>query len=224
MDNERLAEFIRALGAFDNYSSSVAKTKKRLENPKAPLDAKKDEVIFDDAVRAIRAVERDVFSVDSIIKINAQFTGDSSEQPENPGQLRDKAFANLYPNFHVDTGFDVYFPPKMVAKTDLDQLVSAFKALETPDDNAGWLLFADIARLQPFEDGNKRTALIAANHALGHLVDQQYLVPPLNGADFQVFNINLGRYYLAADGDERYGTKTEAMTVFLRSTKPMTLD
>lgn len=43
----------------------------------------------------------------------------------------------------------------------------------------GWRVFADLAKLQPFQDGNKRTALIAANaETAGRALDRMASLAP----------------------------------------------
>lgn len=59
-----------------------------------------------------------------------------------------------------------------------------------------------MSKLQPFQDGNKRTALIAANAALNTWEKENYLVLPFNDLDRVEFTINLMRYYIAADSEE----------------------
>ena len=55
------------------------------------------------------------------------------------------------------------------------------------------------AKLQPFQDGNKRTALIAANAAYNVWEKENYLVLPFNELDRAEFTINLMRFYGATD-------------------------
>ena len=48
------------------------------------------------------------------------------------------------------------------------------RQIETVTGNTvqdGWELYARLSKLQPFDDGNKRTALISANLLVGSLND-----------------------------------------------------
>lgn len=60
-------------------------------------------------------------------------------------------------------------------------------------------MFAELAKLQPFQDGNKRTALIAANAANGSLETGDYLILPTLDLDRAEFIIDLMRYYVSDD-------------------------
>lgn len=65
-----------------------------------------------------------------------------------------------------------------------------------------WRVFAQLSKLQPFQDGNKRTALIAANAANGSLGNGQYLILPINDLDRADFTLGLMRYYVADTTEE----------------------
>ena len=58
-------------------------------------------------------------------------------------------------------------------------------------------MFARLSKLQAFQDGNKRTALIAANSAYGTFENENYLTLPFNDLDRVEFTLNLMRYYQA---------------------------
>lgn len=60
-------------------------------------------------------------------------------------------------------------------------------------------MFAQISKLQLFQDGNKRTALISANAAKNTWSSQEYLTLPFNNIDHADFMVNLMRFYMATD-------------------------
>ena len=200
MNNGRLAEFITGLGRFNDYGSTVAQTKKALETKcTSHLNQENDDVvIFSDCLKAINKVVNLEFDINSIILVNSQFDGDSEEQPKNPGRLRDglkyphtdKIMVKLWPG---DNGIVIHEPPLQIDKPDLQKIVSEWRVSEKATTE-GWQLFAKLACLQPFQDGNKRTALISANHALGTLKTQDYIVPP-TGRHFNQFMTDLLEYY-----------------------------
>jgi len=200
MDNGKLAEFITGLGRFNDYGSTVAQTKKALESEcTSYLNQENDDVvIFSDCLKAINKVLNLEFEVSSIILVNSQFDGDSDEQPKNPGRLRDglkyphtdKIMVKLWPG---DNGTVIHEPPLQIEKSDLQKIVDEWIHSEK-DEVEAWQLFAKLACLQPFQDGNKRTALISANHALGRLESQNYIVPP-TGRNFNRFMTELLEYY-----------------------------
>lgn len=107
----------------------------------------------------------------------------------------------------------LYYPPTKVDEADLDRIVSLWEKSNQSDSDA-WLLFARLAKLQPFPDGNKRTALIAANHALGAFQTENYLMPPTGRKYVRFKDALLGFYGVglhdAPDSEE------EALQEFLK--------
>lgn len=221
MNNEKLARFITSLGRFNDYGSTVAQTKAALDSGSVePLRKDNDDrVIFEDTLRAIKAIQSLPFNRAAIIAINAQFIGDSSEQPYYPGHLRDGLLEPIRDRIHVnlwpdeDGGTVSYYPPIQVDEADLDRIVSLWEKSNQSDSDA-WLLFARLAKLQPFPDGNKRTALIAANHALGAFQTENYLMPPTGRKYVRFMDALLGFYGVglhdAPDSEE------EALQEFLK--------
>jgi hypothetical protein len=220
MDNKKLAQFITNLGQFNDYGSTVAQTQKALEiGSSHPLnDSNDDKVIFEDTLKAIKTVLSLPFDGQSIITINAQFTGDSDEQPYHPGKLRwalqdprDKIYVPLWPS--VEGGAVNYVPPATVDDEDLNDIVSEWVD-SSKEIRDAWKIFARLAKLQPFQDGNKRTALIAANHALGALASQDYIMPP-TGRHYKIFMDNLMTFYGAGLEGAEDINEEEALQIFL---------
>lgn len=98
-------------------------------------------------------------------------------------------------------GSEAYFPPEHDTKNDLQTIVSSYQASSKRESDA-WRVFAELAKLQPFQDGNKRTALIAANATLGTFKDENYLVLPFNDLDRADFTLSLMRYYVASSQED----------------------
>ncbi|MGH1672601.1 Fic family protein [Enterococcus faecalis] len=200
MDNTALAKFITSLGSLNNYGSTVLQTKKALDQKSVkPLRQNQDDIaIFTDTLKGIAAVKEIGFNTEGIIAINKQFDSISDEQPNMPGHLR-----NAYYNSDdqiaiiIDEGSqDAYFPPEVISRTDLDNIVNDFEASGKKEEDA-WRVFVRISKLQPFQDGNKRTALIAANAAMNTFENENYLTLPFNDLDRVDFTTNLMRYYQA---------------------------
>lgn len=198
MDNTALARFITSLGSLNGYGSTLAQTKKALDlRSSQPLNQHGEDVaIFEDTLKGIAAVKEKGFSVDGIIAINSAFDSPSDEQPNWPGHLR-----NAYYNEDDRIGITIdqsaketYFPPEIVRRDDLQKIVDNYKESPKKEKDA-WKVFADLSKLQPFQDGNKRTALIAANAAYGTFERENYLVLPFNDLDRGEFTISLMRYY-----------------------------
>ena len=201
VDTQRLAEFIVALGQFNGYGSTTAQTKEALDTGSTrPLrDDHDDRVIFTDILKAIRAVAGTPFSISSIIAINEQFDGDSREQPSRPGVLRHRTDGPIRNSVRIDLwpsaegGSVAYVPPTNVDEWDLQDVVDEFDRSSRSDRDA-WIMFARLAKLQPFQDGNKRTALLAVNHALGAFASGDFLAPP-TGARYRRFTNQLLEFY-----------------------------
>lgn len=87
--------------------------------------------------------------------------------------------------------------PGAVSETELRGLVEA--AVGADPIESALALFVDLARAQPFEDGNKRTALFVANHLLLRAGAGKLLVVPVSDDDPSVadtFNDLLARAYV----------------------------
>lgn len=202
MNNTALARFISSLGSLNGYGSTVYQTKQALDDKSTkPLRQNKDDIaIFNDSLKGIDAIKNVGFSTDGIIAINKEFDSPSDEQPDMPGHLR-----NSYYNPDDRTAIlisnnsnDAYFPPEVVSRNDLDNIVTDFNHSKKTEKDA-WKVFANISKLQPFQDGNKRTALIAANSAYGSLDNENYLILPINDLDRAEFTLMLMRYYKTND-------------------------
>ncbi|GFH41431.1 Fic family protein [Pseudolactococcus insecticola] len=203
--NEKLAQFIVSLGGLNEYKSSVAQTKKALEveSTQPLIQNNNDAAIFQDAVKGINAIKQVGFSVDGIIAVNKQFDTPNEEQPTLPGHLRN-AYYNEDDRIAVvtTTGSNQgYFPSEIITRQDLQDIVSEFENSDQSEKDA-WRLFAKLSKLQPFQDGNKRTALIAANAAMGRLESQEYLFIPINAIDKLNFTAALMSFYVASSSEE----------------------
>ena len=204
--NLALARFITSFGSMNNYKSSVLQTKRVLDNEVGAKLPKNDTAILYDALDGISAIEDKGFNSDGIIAVNKAFTYSENEDPQLPGHLRN-AFYNPDDAIMIvtdpnGTSRGAYSAPDVVKKKDLDNIVIEFnKSKKTRRDS--WKVFTKISKLQPFQDGNKRTALIAANSAMYTWDNENYLVLPFNNIDHAEFMVNLMRFYVAeTDVDE----------------------
>lgn len=205
MDNTALAKFIQSLGSLNNYGSSVYQTKKALDlKSTKPLRQNMDDIaIFVDSLKGINAIKEKGFSVDGIIEVNKQFDSPSDEQPILPGHLR-----NSYYNeddriaIVIDQASQEYYVPKeIITRGDLQEIVDQFNESEKTEKDA-WMVFARLAKLQAFQDGNKRTALISANAAYGSLETENYLMIPFHDIKRLEFTVNLMSFYRAKSVSE----------------------
>jgi prophage maintenance system killer protein len=108
-----------------------------------------------------------------------------------PGKIRDNE------NIGVNTIYgEQYIPPI----PDVDAVDNIMKECDSEaNDNISMsasICFAMLAKMQPFWDGNKRTALLAANGLLlKHGIDNEYFTVP-SGSKSVEFNEKLSDYYL----------------------------
>ncbi|MFC6169227.1 Fic family protein [Loigolactobacillus jiayinensis] len=214
MNNTALARFITSLGSLNDYGSTLAQTKEALDkNSTKPLNQSKDDIaIFKDALKGIKAIKKIGFNTDGIIAINKEFDSPSGEQPNWPGHLRNANY-NEDDNIAVTVDKNArihHIPPQVITRSDIDQIINTYNKSDKHEKDA-WRVFADLSKLQPFQDGNKRTALIAANAAYGTFQKENYLVLPFNDLDHAEFMINLMRYYVAKTPEEQHKTFSRMM-------------
>ncbi|OUS97396.1 Fic family protein [Rhodococcus sp. NCIMB 12038] len=129
---------------------------------------------------------------DYVRAINAQITRSGAL---HPGQLRTDD-----QQIGVGTRYGRHTPPALTEK-DLLHLIDSAMSNQDVTENA-LDLFVELAKAQPFEDGNKRTALFVANSLLiGH---GQLLVVPVderNPTLADTFNDLLAKAYIEDEHD-----------------------
>ncbi|WEV52448.1 Fic family protein [Bifidobacterium sp. ESL0704] len=143
----------------------------------------------------------------------AWFTGINAEMTRTaamePGVLRTAE------NVIVSTHRGTYTPPVPSAVAIEQELTlvsddSTSAASSTADSTAALAhnvqplerashLFATLAKMQPFGNGNKRTALLAANGLLLKLHSSDVLAVPVESPDRDIFNDQLSAWYLDND-------------------------
>lgn len=221
LNTKQLAGMLYAMGhTFDNLSSTYIATEEflRTQNP-AVLGSKQDYALLQDLRDAANwTLHYDYsqgISAQFVQQINARMTRTAAIKP---GILRTSA------NILVHTQFGDYFPP-IPQKEQIQALINRYT--QTPQTatstapntethtqallhNAS-ALFAHIAKMQPFGDGNKRTALLAANGLLFMHSSQQQtpqertqplthtLIVPTTDPDRSTFNTLLASWYMHGD-------------------------
>lgn len=200
MTSTALAHFIVSLGSLNDYSSSAYQTQLALiEQDTRPLAQNNEDVaIFNNAVAGVHAANDTGFSATGIVAINAAFTTPAPGEPQWPGHLRDARHYSADKTAILLRAHSTaaYYPPAQVSMADLTKIVTTYQR-SPQNEAAAWQVFASVAKLQPFQDGNKRTALIAANAAFGGMVHDDYLLLPLAEMDRIEFMVTLMRYYQA---------------------------
>lgn len=126
-----------------------------------------------------------------IKSINAQLTRTAAM---DPGKLRDE-----HSPVSVSTPLGRYEPPVPDPEAISALVENSIRRKEDDDLTKATNLFAGLARMQPFGDGNKRTALLTANGLLIATHNRQLLTVPTSDEDRTWFNRELAAYYLRED-------------------------
>lgn len=214
LSTKQLTGMLYAMGhTFDNLSSTYIATEEflRTQNP-AVLGSKQDYALLQDLQDAANwTLHYDYtqgISVEFVQQVNAHMTRTAAIEP---GVLRTSS------NILVHTQFGDYFPP-IPQEEQIQALINRYTqnyraATSEAKNNTQLLLhnasalFAHLAKMQPFGDGNKRTALLAANgllfmHSNQQQKDQQLsftLIVPTTDPDRSTFNTLLAAWYMHQD-------------------------
>lgn len=205
MDNQKLAALIVGVAQYDGYNTSLLQTAKNLASrpENREFTSQNDRIIFEDLLRAINyASEQTELTVEVFKAINAQMNSKAIGQPEQPGVLRQ--------NLEISVGD--YLPPVTVT----EKMVQGLLAVPDRTLESAWELYARLAKLQAFDDGNKRTALISANLHIGSLngKSETYLTIPTDYRRAR-FDANLIDFYMADDWDDHYPDVQASLTQFV---------
>ncbi|BAU96188.1 hypothetical protein N24_1926 [Corynebacterium suranareeae] len=193
-----LSEVIYTSGrVFDNLRSSRLDTAEFLRTgDTSGINSRADLALLEDLRDAATFIindPRSVLSAKYLCAINATIIRSGAL---NPGQLRAE-----HQNIGVSTVYGRHEPPALTT-TSLDRLLSKPYPSSTPLEERAISTFVNIARAQPFEDGNKRTALFAANSMLIAYASDYVLTAPVSDNDPTItknFTDNLARAYIFND-------------------------
>lgn len=192
LDTKQLAGLLYSMGhTFDNLSSTYIATEEflRTDNPKV-IGSRADLALLEDLKDASSYALHEAVPLDAafVRGVNAKLSRTAALEP---GVLRTGR------NIMVRTSIGDYIPDI----PDEEEMESVLAAARHGD--GGLLdaaqLFARLARMQPFGDGNKRTALLVANRVLlDHGAGRALIVPTQNPAR-RTFNDLMGRWYAQED-------------------------
>ena len=233
LSTKQLAGLLYSMGrTFDGLQSTFMATEEflRTGNPHVVNSMADYNLLLDLRQSAEYTLHYDYasrpFDLEFVKGINAQLTRTAAMEP---GKLRDEHFPVM-----VNTPLGRYEPP-VPDPADITALVEgAIREKEDDDLTRAAGLFAGLARMQPFGDGNKRTALLAANGLLIAAGNRQPLTVPTSDRDRTWFNRELAAYYLSEDraiighlaswnrqradqGDQDYLSEDRAITMHLAS-------
>ena len=198
LSTKQLAGLLYSMGrTFDGLQSTFMATEEflRTGNPKV-VNSKADyNLLLDLRQAAEHTLHYDYahhpIDLEYVKSINAQLTRTASMEP---GKLRDEHTPVM-----VNTPLGRYEPPTPDPEAITTLIGNATRRGTGDDLNGAVLLFAGLARMQPFGDGNKRTALLAANGLLIADGNSNPLTVPTSDEDRTWFNRELAAYYLNDD-------------------------
>lgn len=189
LDTRQLTGLLYSMGrTFDNLSSTYMATEEFLRtNNAGVVGSKADLALLEDLRDAARyALHHDgELDVDFVQGINASLSRTAALEP---GQLRQAQ------NIMVHTTSGDYIPPI----PDRGRMQSSIDEANHGDGDlhSASTLFASLARMQPFGDGNKRTALLAANRLLADRGVDRALIVPTQDPERVEFNDLMGAWYV----------------------------
>ena len=177
---------------FDGLSTSRPATDRYLRSGDTDgVRGRRDLALLQDleaAAEFVIVTAGEPVTADYLGRINAQLTRSAAL---NPGKLR-----RAEQGIGVHTTHGRHEPAAMTAE-GLDALIQEQLLLDDALRSAAHL-FVEVARTQPFEDGNKRTAIFAANSYLIGQGTGLLMAVPHDGADPMVsreFHDQLARAY-----------------------------
>ena len=199
LSTKQLAGLLYSMGrTFDGLQSTFMATEEflRTGNPQV-VNSKADYNLLLDLRQAADYTlhydyAREPIDLAYVKSINAQLTRTAAMEP---GKLRDERTPVM-----VSTTLGRYEPPVPDSAT-IASLIKSTVGGATGEDilEDAVRLFAGLAKMQPFGDGNKRTALLAGNGLLIAHGDRHPLTVPTSDKDRIWFNRELAAYYLNSD-------------------------
>lgn len=198
LSTKQLAGLLYSMGrTFDGLQSTLMDTEEflRTGNPKV-VNSKADyNLLLDLRQAAEHTLHYDYahhpIDLEYVKSINAQLTRTASMEP---GKLRDEHTPVM-----VNTPLGRYEPPTPDPEAIAVLIRNATRKGTGNSLDGAVRLFAGLARMQPFGDGNKRTALLAANGLLIADGNRGPLTVPTSDEDRTWFNRELAAYYLNDD-------------------------
>lgn len=199
LSTKQLAGLLYSMGrTFDGLQSTFMATEEflRTGNPQV-VNSKADYNLLLDLRQAADYTlhydyAREPIDLAYVKSINAQLTRTAAMEP---GKLRDERTPVM-----VSTPLGRYEPPVPDSATIASRIKSTVGGATGEDILEDAVrLFAGLAKMQPFGDGNKRTALLAGNGLLIAHGDRHPLTVPTSDKDRTWFNRELAAYYLNSD-------------------------
>ncbi|ATU20629.1 Fic family protein [Bifidobacterium choerinum] len=192
LDTKQLAGLLYSMGhTFDNLSSTYIATEEflRTNNPRV-IGSRADLALLEDLRDASSYALHEPAPLDAafVKGVNARLSRTAALEP---GVLRTDR------NIMVRTSIGDYIPEV----PDEEGMESVLAEARHGDGGlfGAAQLFARLARMQPFGDGNKRTALLVANRLLLDHGTGRALIVPTQDPDRRTFNDLMGLWYVRED-------------------------
>lgn len=189
-----LAAVVYSAGkVFDGLSTGRLDTDEFLRTgDTANITSRSDLFLLEDLRDAAKYVVENPVAI-----VTAKYVMDLNATLSRSGSMWPGVLRKAEHNIGVSTKYGRHEPPALT-QPELQQLICSAATVSDPK-LAAINLFLQLAKAQPFSDGNKRTALFAANgYLLGHNA-QCLLTIPVSDTDSSVaatFNDALARFYL----------------------------
>ncbi|QYU56856.1 Fic family protein [Weissella confusa] len=186
---KKLGLLFYTAGRFEGLKADAGSTIEFVESDNPILmPSRNDIAIIRDMKSAWYAMDKhDKISVSTYMKAHGNMV--ASTNVPNPGHLRERP---------VQVSFGSGLRMWLAEYPSVNEELFSQKISEaiSGDDNykqKAARLFGNIAKLQPFPDGNKRTALLVANRLL--IPDNEVMLIPYDDSDYQLFMLQLESFY-----------------------------
>lgn len=211
---KKVAEMIYSIALYEGYQTTLKQTIINLQTSSQDrvFQNPRDQYIFDDLNEAINfGSQFSKVTVEIFKGINFKMNSLGEGQPEHPGMLRKNVLISVGDYVPLDT-----ITEEMV-QWQLD-------AVQGSSIQSSWELYARLAKLQAFDNGNKRTSLICANINSGALKDDtdNFLMIPTDYKRVQ-FDTNLYYYYMADDRDKQLPDEHHSLNKFINFASDITI-
>lgn len=187
---KKLGLLFYTAGRFEGLKADAGSTIEFVEsNDGIVLPSQTDVSIIRDMKSAWYAIEPDNGKVTINNFINAHGNMLASTNTQQPGKLRERPVqVSFGGGLRLWPAKDASVSRELFAEKIAEAVIGDYDAHEKAAR-----LFANVAKLQPFPDGNKRTAIIVANRML--IPENEVLLIPYTDDEYQTFMANLEGIY-----------------------------
>lgn len=194
LDTRQITGLLYSMGhTFDNLNSTYLATGEFLSTANPRVIGSRADL---DLLRDLRDASAYMLHHDYSRGLDAKFVRGLNAQLKRTAALEPGELRNAQ-NIMVHTALGDYVPP-VPSEQAIERVLGEANASAGSLTDAAHL-FARLARMQPFGDGNKRTALLAANGLLLMHGTERPLIVPTVDPQRREFNRLLGEWYVHDD-------------------------